>query len=266
MSRGQGGFAVLIILWMLALLALIADRMIVVGQAETRIAYNLRTEAAAEAAADGGVFEAIYRLMQTKPGAWKADGRRHFLSIGGQTVNIRLEDEAAKINLNSASFPMLQALLQQLGQPLEAAQSLAQAIIDWRSTTLPMPRVTQIAAEYRAAGLPRGPAQASFVTIAELGGVIGMTPALVAQIAPHVTVTDAGGKNPGRLDPVVAAVLKSLPAAPPAKQTGTSTPARTLTIRSWVGTGGVSFERDAIVKIGGPAGYRILAWAADGNE
>ena len=32
MNRSQGGFAVLIILWMLALLALIADRMIVMAR------------------------------------------------------------------------------------------------------------------------------------------------------------------------------------------------------------------------------------------
>lgn len=251
---------------MLALLALIADRLIVVGQAETRIAFNLRTEATAEAAADGGVFEAIYRVMQTKPGAWKADGRRHFLSIGNQMVNIRLEDEATKINLNSASFPVLRALLQQLGQPPEAAQSLAQAIIDWRSTNLPAPRVTQIATEYRAAGLPRGPAQAPFVTVAELGGVIGMTAELAAQIAPHVTVTDPGGRNPGRLDPVVAAALKSVPAAPSATKTAANASAQTVTIRSRVGSGNIRFERDAIVKFGGPGGYRILAWAADGND
>ena len=133
MNRGPGGFAVLIILWMLALLALIADRMIVVGRSEIRIADNLRTAAIAEAAADGAIFEGIYRLGVNGPGGWKIDGRDRHVFVGREDVTVRLEDDGMKINPNLAPAPLLQAILQQVGMPAAEARVAAGWIVAART-------------------------------------------------------------------------------------------------------------------------------------
>ncbi len=276
MRPRPGGFAVLMILWLLALLALIADRMILVGRSETRIAHNLRVEASAEAAADGGVFEAIYRLSLSRPGGWRIDGRAHEIVIAGQPVTIRIQDEAFKINPNLAPPSVLQALLAQLGVSAVAAHELGTAIVTWRTPIRDPIRAAQFAEARRAAGVPAtmpGP----FPTLASLAAVPGMTDDILARLTPHLTLDDSGGKSPGGLDPAVAAALHAAPViapAPPAavpaqpnRPRPPGTPLHTVTIRALAGSiNDPTFERDAVVRLGGGRDYRIIAWSADGDR
>lgn len=254
MTRDPGGFAVLIILWMLALLALIADRMIVVGRSEVRIADNLRAAAVAEAAADGAVFEAIYRLGVAGPGGWKIDGRPRAVRVGRLDVIVRVEDERMKINLNTASAPLLQALLQQAGMPSGPARLAGARIVALR---------TQAAT---AAAPLAGP----FRTLGQLATVPGIGREMAARLASHLTLDDPGGVPPGPLDPIVAAALRLVPPPPAAvtpivaAQQKKPAPTRTVTIRATIAGGGIAtFERDAVVRLGGTPVYRILSWRAD---
>lgn len=253
MTRAPGGFAVLIILWMLALLALIADRMIVVGRSEIRITDNLRTAATAEAAADGAVFEAIYRLSVTGPGGWKIDGRAREVMVGRQRVVVRVEDESMKINPNAAPAVLLQALLQQIGMPSGPARELGERIVAARTAR---PGVT-------------APAGGPLRNLGQLAAIPGVNGDLVARLAPHLTLDDPGGVPPGPLDPIVAAALRVAPPPPVTVKSGNAKPSktvmnRTVTIRAQVGPPGAgSFERDAIVRIGAGSNYQILSWRAD---
>ena len=54
--RADRGFALLIVLWMLVLIAFITMHVTVAGRTEVRIAANLTANAAAQAAADGAIF------------------------------------------------------------------------------------------------------------------------------------------------------------------------------------------------------------------
>ncbi len=255
MKQAPGGFAVLIILWMLALLALIADRMIVVGRSEVRIADNLRAAATAEAAADGAVFEGIYRLGLPGPGGWKIDGRPRHVRIGRQDLGVRVEDERMTINLNAAPAPLLQALLQQVGMPSGLARIAGERIV---ATRVQVPS---------AAAPSAGP----FRTLGQLAAVPGIGRETAALLASHLTLDDSGGVAPGPLDPIVAAALRQAPpppapaaAKPVAAQQKKPETTRTVTIRAVVdGVGASSFERDAVVRLGGPSIYRILSWRAD---
>ena len=257
MNRSQGGFAVLIILWMLALLALIADRMIVVGRSEVRIADNLRMAAVAEAAADGAIFEGIYRLGVKGPGGWKIDGRDCHVSVGRENVLVRLEDESMKINLNAASAPLLQALLQQVGMPSGEAREVAARIVLRR---------TQVAR-------PEVPLAGNFRTLGQLATVAGMSRGVMARLIPHLTLNDPGARAPGPLDRVVAAALREAPPAPVAKPANPANPnqkntitTRTFMIRALIGSPDAPlFERDAIISLNGNQSYRILSWQANGD-
>src|SRR5579863_87167 len=69
------GFALLIVLWTLVLIAFIVGNLTARGRTEIRIASNLASNAAAQAAADGGVYQAIYNLSDPQPDRrWPLDG------------------------------------------------------------------------------------------------------------------------------------------------------------------------------------------------
>src|ERR1700758_821646 len=75
----------------------------------------------------------------------------------------------------------------------------------------PAPRVPNvILADYRAAGLDYGPPGAPLETLDELGRVIGMTPATLAAVRPHLTLFGQAQPSLATADRVVAAALALL--------------------------------------------------------
>src|SRR6202035_5218561 len=110
--RADRGFALLIVLWMLVLIAFITIHVPVAGPTEVRIAANLAANAAAQAAADGAIYQAIFQLSDPAPDHhWSPDGSTHALVIGKSHIILRIEDEAGRINPNLASAELLQGLL-----------------------------------------------------------------------------------------------------------------------------------------------------------
>ncbi|NJM34152.1 MAG: general secretion pathway protein GspK, partial [Rhodomicrobium sp.] len=107
---------------------------------------------------------------------------------GEGVLHIAIFDEAARIDVNVASLPVLQALLAGLGQPPENAAALADAIIDYRDNDNQPRAQGAEQAEYASAGLGWPPKNAPFQSFDELGQVLGMTPALLEALRPHLGV------------------------------------------------------------------------------
>src|SRR5438128_573318 len=81
--RRSRGFALLIVLWVLVLIGVLVTQLTAAGRTELRIAHNLYANAAAEAAADGAINQAVFMLSDPQPErAWQADGSRRELTIG----------------------------------------------------------------------------------------------------------------------------------------------------------------------------------------
>ena len=154
----SSGFALIIVLWTLVLIAFIVTHITASGRTEIRIASNLVANATAEAAADGAIFEAIFNL--TRPEAdqrWPIDGTAHKLAIGDSLMMVRIEDEAGWINPNTASPALLEALLRVTGSDPESARRLATAIGEWVGSA-PVARSQDARlAQYRTAGFDYGP-------------------------------------------------------------------------------------------------------------
>lgn len=206
-SGNTRGFALLIVLWTMALLAFIITELTVRGRSEVEIAQNLVGNAVAQAAADGAVSEAIFKLSNPSSGGWRLDGRRHLVVIGHSRVRLTLTNEAGRINPNLASKALLEALLQVTGSAPGRAARLATAIEEWIGKE-PVPGGSGAAlAEYRAAGLDYGPPRQPLQTIGELSEVIGMTAPVLAAIRPHLTLYGAAQPDPRAADSVVAAAL-----------------------------------------------------------
>src|SRR5450432_2599282 len=127
----QRGFALLMVLWTMGLLALLVAQFTTTGRTETRVAANLRANAAAEAAADGALHEAILRLLQR---VWLPDDRPRVIRVPDGVVEVRIQNQASKVNPNMASAAAIQALMASLGIDPGKAAPLARAMIDWRSS------------------------------------------------------------------------------------------------------------------------------------
>src|ERR1700693_901243 len=109
---GEPGFALLIVLWTLALVALLVSHVLADSRTELKLTANLQMNAAAEAVADGAVYEATFRLMA---GQRAADGAPRRLLFGTGIVELRIVDLAGRINPNRVSLAVMRQLLVEVG-------------------------------------------------------------------------------------------------------------------------------------------------------
>ena len=210
----QRGIALVLVLWLTALLTVIAGGFAYAMRNEAQAARNTMSQAQARALADGAVARTVFELMRprTIPGVWAADGVVHVWDEDGLHVAAAAIDESGKIDINAVTDALLQGLLQTAGQlDVDAAGRLVDAIGDWKDADdLRRPNGAE-SAEYQAAGLSYKPANAAFETVADLQRVLGMTPALFARLAGNLTVySGASGVNPQFAS---RAVLMALPGA-----------------------------------------------------
>lgn len=261
MTRDRG-FALLTVLWTVGLLALLVTQFIAAGRTEVQVAANLRANAVTQAAADGALHEAILRLLQ---GAWQPDGRTRVLRSGSATTEVRIGNQASKVNPNAAPLPVIQALLVSLGVDGGKAATLARAIVDWRSSG---PRSLSGGAkvtQYQAAGLPYGPANQLYDNLDEIGLVVGMTPALLVRLKPLLSIYREGdGADFG--DPLFTATDDAPATDSPGWQLGSSGRVMVVMIEAAsVGAAGGRFTRCAVVRLRAEpsldqAPYQILTW------
>ena len=192
--RRERGFALLTVLWVSALLAMIAAQFISEGRTAIRITANTRSSAVAQAAADGAVHQAILHLLREE---WQPDGRVRQVSVGEVVVHVRLLNERRKLNPNIASMEELQSLLLRLQVDRSQATQLARAMVDWRSRTPQALGGGTKVAQYLSAGLAHAPFNHAFDSIGELGLVVGMTPAILSRLAPLISVYSEGDQVDG---------------------------------------------------------------------
>jgi general secretion pathway protein K len=241
----QRGFALLIVLWSMALLALIGTRLTANARGEAMIARNLEDAATAETAADGAVQTAILHLLAPADAHWAADGQSHLLRIGAAGVELRIASEAGRINPGLAPPPLLAALLHRLGSDPEAARALADAIV-----------------AYRMAGQAPPPGRA-FDSLEELAAIPGLTPALRTALRPYLSPYAPAGIDLRFASPEVVAALGEAGLTPTREDDlrPTVAIAATATLAD-----GARFRRRAVVRIAGlgaPRPWAILDWGQD---
>jgi general secretion pathway protein K len=263
--RRSGGFALLVVLWTLVLIAFIVAHLTASGRTEIQIAGNLAANAAAEAADDGAIFAAIFNQLDPNPDQrWPLNGQAREVVIGNNRVMVQLQDEAGRVNPSTAPPALLEALLRITGSDPETARRLAMAIGEWVGSA-PDVSPQSAAANYQAAGLDYSPPGEPFETLDELSRVLGMTPAVLAAIRPHLTLYGPPVPNPANADPVVVAALASIGQTAAAAAVATNQQRNTLIVRitaTAFGPGNARVKKSAIVSVGAelPGGYTVLAW------
>ncbi len=187
--RRERGIALIAVLWILVVLALLAANMTQTSRASRQLARNLSSTAEARALADGGVYFAIAGLLEPdREKLLATDGTVYRLSLGAGEITLSLRDERGKIDLNRAPRQTLVALFEAAGAHLEEAGDLADALLDYRDADDQRRPGGAEDDDYRAAGLAHGARDGALDAVAELGRVFGMTGAIYAKVADHITV------------------------------------------------------------------------------
>ena len=188
--RGQRGVALVLVMWLVALLTALVGAYAATARIEYMQGRGLHGGVVAEAAARAGLEYAVSRVQSQDPdSAWVADGRPYRWTFGAAEVEIRVVDESARIDLNAADVPLLSALFQVVGAEPAHADAVAAAIVDWRDADdLTQPMGGAESPQYAQAGLPYGARNAPFDTVAEVEQVLGMDRALFKASEAHLTV------------------------------------------------------------------------------
>lgn len=255
------GFALLVTLWVLVLVSLLVLQLTEAGGAQARLGGNLRRAAIAEAGADGAVAEAGFRLL-AGGSDWHLSGGVYALPIPGGRAEIEVRNEAGRIDLNNASPTVLQALLSDQGLNPREAATLVEQIVAWRTTATDEQR-REVDAPYLAAHRTELPPLAPFESVSELGLVLGMTPALLARLAPHLTVYQVGDPVASVADPVVRRVLEAAGGGGGTQAAFDPTRDDVVRLTVTATVGGGRYVRRAVLQLepgDNQAPFRVLAW------
>src|SRR5207302_10532976 len=95
--------ALLLVIWVLALLSLLAAGLTVAARSEAVLVRNREQSAQAQAIAEAGASLAILGLLEIDPAAqWRADGEERHFAFGGGPVVVLVQDESGEIEINPA--------------------------------------------------------------------------------------------------------------------------------------------------------------------
>jgi general secretion pathway protein K len=268
----QAGYALIIVLWIIVLLALLTLHLEQAGRNEADLALNLRRAASLQAQVDGAISIAAFHLLDKGADAWHADGLPYVITIDDdaftQRIVVHITSQAGKIDINTASAPVLQALATMLGSDPASARSVAANMISWRFPAGAGAALDAVTAPYKAAGRTYGPPGAPYESIDEMGLVLGVTQTLLAGLAPHVTIFHKGSPTAGLGDPVVVSAMHSAGVAMGAPQGATADGLQVVDVRATAyGAGGTTASREAILRLGRQKkGFMyILSWTEPGN-
>jgi general secretion pathway protein K len=211
------GFALITVLWVLGILAVLAVEFAAAARTTRVAAGNARTEVRARWAARAGLAR-ITELLDRKVARNLAgyDLAAHGdtampaieYELDGAAVRALALDARARVNVNRADAPTLARLFEVAGLSSAVADSLADAILDWRDRDdFRRPRGAE-SAEYQSLRPPVRAANAPFAEVEELRAVWGMSAERYARVGPFLTVAGDGrvGVNSASVE-----VLRTLP-------------------------------------------------------
>lgn len=209
--RIRRGFALVAALWLLVLVSVLALDVSVSARGRRLSAANASERAAAVAAADAGVEQALGRLdrMRRLPFTSRDVSTTTILDpwatapvIAGATgdagefrYRVTVRDAGAQLDLNHASEQQLRQLFAALRVDAAQADRAVSGILDWRDED-DLPRLHGAERDaYLRIGAAALPANGPFTSVAELTQVIGVTQPIYERVRPYLTVIGSGVVN-----------------------------------------------------------------------
>jgi general secretion pathway protein K len=282
--RDEAGFVLLLVVSAIGLLALVAAGFAQMARTHVRTAASASESAQAEALADAGVYMAVLDLLRAQsspnfPRRFAITGLpTSCLLASSDVVEISVQDEGGKVDLNTAGQQLLRALAAGVG--LADPEGFADAVLDYRDANDEKRPQGAERDEYRAAGRPQGPKNAQLAAVEELDQVLGVTASDTARLRPFVTLysgqtaVDQNSAAPGLLEALVngntnVGFVQSGGAASTTRTAAGPLPSsfifpsarRHFTIRVAArSTTGATFVREAVVELGGVRGVQSFSF------
>jgi len=215
--KNERGFALIAALWLLVVLSSVGLELSLAARDRRVVALNAAERTQAAWAARSGLETGRARLERLlretaapNPDPWW--NAQAFLPDtprqGDAAFHVMAREANAALNLNRAGEEELRRLFAALRLDATKADSLAQAIADWRDADdLHRARGAERGA-YLESGAPTLPRNGPLRSVPELLDVRGMTPELFASVSPFVTVAGTGLVN---LNAAPREVLLALP-------------------------------------------------------
>ncbi len=259
-SPRQAGFALVLVLGVVAVAATLAAGLATTARYEVRRIANVGAGAEARALLDAGV--ALGVLGATSPDPTRriaTDGTPRALPFGSGRLELRVFEEAGRVDLNRAPAALLAALFGVIGVANPA--ELAQAVVQWRGDeetdgASPLPANPD--------GLPRR----SFLSVEELASVPGAPPDLPRRLGEALTVDGSIlGTVPSVAGPLVRAALPERRPAqaaldPPDPTVPSVGRVVSVRVRATGAAGGVATAEATVLLLDppDPVPYRVLEW------
>lgn len=199
--RRQRGFALIFVLWVMALVTVMAGTYAYSKRLEAAGARNELDSAAARYLAEAGVKRALYALGDPDPQQrWPADGKEQLWSMGDARLWIAIQDTTGLIDINRADLAIIDGILEVVGVEANRRRQITDAVGDWRDRDSVRRANGAEDGDYAAAGSAHGAKDGRFDDVSELGLLPGMTARDVRMLEEFLTVY-GGGRD---VNPAVA--------------------------------------------------------------
>lgn len=145
-TPAQQGIVLLTVLWILVLLAVIVGQFCYSMRTELNITRNLRDETTGYYLARAGINLAILKIIdgtvaeiynptgkdELPEQIWRVNREIPPIPFAGGVIQVKIDNESGKININGADKPLLQMLIGSFGLPWEQEATIVESILDWR--------------------------------------------------------------------------------------------------------------------------------------
>lgn len=187
--ENQSGIALVVVLWVVFLLAIMVQSFSADVKTNLQITRNLVENGQARAMADGAVHRAIDILIRKRKERTPVFDAQPLQMTGPEgSIEVDIQDEAGRIDLNTAPNALLAGLFRSVGVLEDKAKSLVDAIADWRDPDSLRRLHGAEDSDYRQANLRYWAKDRPFESVDELMLVLGMTPDIFEAVAPALTV------------------------------------------------------------------------------
>ena len=195
----QSGIALFVVLWVMILLAAIAGQFHFSVRHEFKALRNLKESAEAYYIAEAGLALATLSLLndsgqptaaeaEAQGAAWRANAPVPVVAYAGGRIGIWIDNEAGRVNLNTADAPLLRLMLGGLSLDESQMDTIVDSILDWRDPDEFHRASGAESRYYLSLPQPYTSKNADFDRLEELQWVKGVTPDLYRHLQERFTV------------------------------------------------------------------------------
>ncbi|MES9831695.1 MAG: PilX N-terminal domain-containing pilus assembly protein [Candidatus Thiodiazotropha sp. DIVDIV] len=185
----QKGVALVLVLWLVALLTIVAASFSTQSKVESRLAGNAKDALQANLMAQSGFNRAILELMVSDPQSrWNFNGQVYPLETERGEIKIAIRNVSGLLDLNKANRDQLNKLFILLTDDPREREALVDRLNDWRDSDDLRRLLGAEDEDYRAAGYPYITAGQDLKILEELGYVMGFDADRVNKLRPYVTL------------------------------------------------------------------------------